>query len=104
MNYSRRRKADAPQPTDITVLLKDMLSHTVMGEQLEAYTLVERWSEVVGERVAKHIQVLDLQGKTLVLHATSAPWQAEANLQKKAIIVGCNTLLGKDRVHEIRFS
>jgi len=103
-DFSRRqRKGKTEAPTDISVLLTDLLGKSMQSVQYDAYTLTQRWHEVVGERMTKHLQVLDLQGTTLVLHASSAPWQAEANLQKKAIIVGCNALLGHERVRDIRF-
>lgn len=94
----KRTKSKNPVPTDVGVLLE-----RVLGGQMDGYLLVEKWTSVVGERVAKHLQLLDLQGNTLVLKASSAPWQSEANLQKKAIIDGCNAVLGKDRVRNIRF-
>jgi len=100
----RRRKAQADTPTDVSVLLQGVLAGSLLGERMDSYTLVTHWKNVVGERMVAHLQVLDLQGNTLVLHASSGPWLAEANLQKKAIIEGCNALLGKNRVRELRFA
>ena len=104
-DYSRRRrKAQAPVPTDVSILLKGLMDHSVLGERSEAAVLIQNWEKVVGARVAVHLQVLDIQGDTLLLRASSGPWQSEANLQKKAIIEGCNALLGKVRLRELRFA
>ena len=88
---------------DIGVLLERVLKKNHIGEDMDFRTLSERFSEVVGEAVSAHVELVKLDRRTLVLKASSSAWKSELFLQKNAIIDRCNTMLGKPAVQFIRF-
>ena len=88
---------------DISVLLSKVLEKTHVAQDMDFQTLSERFSEVVGEAVLAHVQLVKIERRTLVLKARSSAWKSELFLQKKAIIDKCNLLLGKPAIQSIRF-
>ena len=88
---------------DIGVLLEMVLKKNHIAEDMDFRVLSERFSEVVGEAVLPHVELVKLDKRTLVLKARSSAWKSELFLQKNAIIDRCNTMLGKPVVQSIRF-
>ena len=88
---------------DIQVLLEQVLSKNHITEDINFKTISERFSEVIGPLLVNHVKPIKIDKKTLVLEVPKSALKFEMNLQKKAIIGKCNTLLGKPFIQGIRF-
>ena len=88
---------------DIQVLLEQVLSKNHITEDINFKTISERFLEVVGPLLVEHVTPVKIDKNILVLHAANSALKFEMNLQKKAIIAKCNTLLGKPFIQGIRF-
>lgn len=88
---------------DIQVLLEQVLSKNNITEDINFKTISERFSEVIGPLLVNHVKPIKIDKNTLVLEVPNSALKFEMNLQKKAIIGKCNTLLGKPFIQGIRF-
>ena len=88
---------------DISVLLERVLTKNHITEDIHFKTISERFSEVVGPLLTGHVKPQKIDKNILVLHADNSALKFELNIQKKAIIGKCNTLLGKPFIQGIRF-
>ena len=88
---------------DIQVLLERVLQKNHITEDINFKTISERFSEVVGHLLVSHVKPEKIDKKILVLKVANSALKFEMNLQKKAIIEKCNTLLGKPFIQGIRF-
>ena len=89
---------------DIQVLLERVLAKNHISEDLHFKTISERFSEVVGPLLVDHVIPLEIKGNILILKVANPALKFELNIQKKAIIGKCNTLLGKPFIQGIRFA
>ena len=89
---------------DISVLLERVLTKNHISEDLHFKTISERFSEVVGPLLVGHVTPVEINKNILVLHVANPALKFELNVQKKAIIGKCNTLLGKPVIQGIRFA
>ena len=88
---------------DISVLLERVLTKNHITEDIHFKTISERFSEVVGPLLIDHVTPIEINKNILVLHADNSALKFELNIQKKAIIDKCNTLLGRPFIQGIRF-
>ena len=88
---------------DISVLLEHVLNKNHISEDLHFKVISERFAEIVGPLI-DHVKPVEIDKKILVLQVANSALQFELNLQKKAIIAKCNTLLGKPFIQGIRFA
>ena len=88
---------------DISVLLDQVLAKRHISEDLHFKTISERFSEVVGPLLIGHVKPQKIDKNILVLKVANSALKFEMNIQKKAIIGKCNTLLGKPFIQGIRF-
>lgn len=102
--FVRRKKGVTGQgAVDISVLLEKVLDNAHISENMDFKTLSERFVEVVGASVLPYVNLVKLDGHTLVLKVATSAWKQELFLQKNAIITKCNLVLGKPFVQTIRF-
>ena len=87
---------------DISVLLEQVLTKNHISEDIHFKVISERFAEVIGT-LATQAKPIKIDKNILVLKAANSTLQFELNLQKKAIIGKCNTLLGKPFIQGIRF-
>jgi hypothetical protein len=88
---------------DISVLLERVLNANHISEDIHFKVISERFNEVIGA-LASHVKPVKIDKNILVLHTDNSTLKFELNLQKKAIIAKCNTLLGKPFIQGIRFA
>lgn len=88
---------------DISVLLEHVLNKNHISEDIHFKVISERFGEIVGPLV-DHVKPVEIDKKILVLQVANSALQFELNLQKKAIIAKCNTLLGRPFIQGIRFA
>jgi predicted nucleic acid-binding Zn ribbon protein len=97
----RRRRRGHPQP--IGEALERLTKSLGIEKQLDEHGLVERWPQIVGERIAEVTTAQRLENGVLLVAVTSAPWRAELTLQREQIARMLNEAAGKQIVREIRF-
>ena len=88
---------------DISVLLEQVLTKNHISDDIHFKVISERFAEVIGT-LATQVKPIKIDKNILVLKAANSTLQFELNLQKKAIIGKCNTLLGKPFIQGIRFA
>ena len=89
---------------DISVLLERVLTKNHITEDIHFKTISERFSEVVGPLLIDHVTPIEINKNILVLQVPNSALKFELNIQKKAIIDKCNTLLGKPFIQGIQFT
>ncbi|MBO6075876.1 MAG: DUF721 domain-containing protein [Fibrobacter sp.] len=89
---------------DIQVLLEQVLSKNHISEDIHFKIISERFAEVVGPLLIEHVTPKEIDKNTLVLEVPNSALKFELNIQKKAIIDKCNSLLGKPFIQGIRFA
>lgn len=103
--YKKRRqfRRHKSRGEDVSTVLENVLNHPLFRDQSDFFILSEHLSEIVGTLLVKHVFIADIRQKKLFLKVPHAVWKSEINLQKKAIIDRCNTLLKKPAVTDICF-
>lgn len=74
-----------------------------LEEMSETYEVLGKWSEVVGEKLGKHIRPIQLKNTTLYVKADSAVWMNEFSFVKREAIKSLNERLGRSLIKDIRF-
>ena len=87
---------------DISILLERVLQKNHITEDIHFKVISERFQEVV-KSLTDNVKPIKIDKNILVLHADNSTLKFELNLQKKAIIEKCNSLLGKPFIQGIRF-
>ena len=64
-------------------------------------TLDRRWSEIVGDDVAAHAQLVAVRDGVISVAVDSPPWATQLRFLETALIERANTVVGRDAVHAI---
>jgi predicted nucleic acid-binding Zn ribbon protein len=78
-----------------SVLLNSVLKDTGLYFELEQRALLGKWTQVVGESLAKKLQLVDVDRGCLYCKVKNAGWKAEISFMKDEIIEKSNEVLGK---------
>lgn len=84
-------------------VLARLLETTGLGRRRDERQLLESWTEIVGERVARFSRPVDLSDGVLTLEADNAVWRQELTLLLPLIAKRFNELHGEGSVREIRW-
>jgi predicted nucleic acid-binding Zn ribbon protein len=94
-------KKEGPQP--VSRLIEGALRQFGLHERFTERSVLQKWSEVVGEEVASHSRAVDLLDGVLVLEADHGAWRQELTLLMPMIIKKFNDLCGEGTVREIQW-
>ena len=61
------------------------------------------WSEIVGEKVAKHTEPNRVEHGIMIIKVSSPTWRQELYFQKTEIIKKINNKIGRNVIRDIRF-
>jgi predicted nucleic acid-binding Zn ribbon protein len=86
-----------------SVLLNSVLKDTGLYFELEQRALLGKWTQVVGESLAKKLQLVDVDRGCLYCKVKNAGWKAEISFMKDEIIEKSNEVLGKKLIRDLRF-
>jgi hypothetical protein len=90
------------------VRLRDLLggasSKIGVERPVETGRIWTRWSEIVGESIAEHAELLSLRGGTLRIKATSSAWATELGYLVEKIKDAVNEDAGRPLVTEVVIS
>lgn len=87
----------------VGAILASVLEGTGLRRRVEERSVLERWPEVAGERLAAHVRAVDLSDGILVLDADHGAWRQESTLLFPEITKRFNERCGAGTVTEIRW-
>ncbi len=91
-----------------TTTLGDALAKMVrslgMEGRLEEQQAVDRWAQVVGDRISQHARAVFFDGGKLVVEVDSAAWRQELFFMKQEILNRLDRSFGKPLVQDIIFT
>ena len=91
------------QITPIGSVLDALIRSLGIEKQIEQYKVFDAWNIIVGEQVAKMAQPERLQGTTLIVSVSNAPWRAELTYRKKEILEKIHLTLQTKSITDIKF-
>jgi predicted nucleic acid-binding Zn ribbon protein len=99
---SRRRPARSDEALALGAILEGLAAERPWAAGMALGTLGERWPEVVGERLAAECSPVSLEGGSLVVRASSAPWAAQIRFLAQVVRDRANEVLGEGQVSDVR--
>lgn len=91
-------------PQKVSGLLKSTLAKYGLADDVERYTFVLYWKEIVGEEVARRTKPDCIQGQTLIVKVSDSAWAQELSFHKPIILEKLKRYLAKGQeVSDIRF-
>ena len=83
-------------------VLEGLLARREFARGMGVGRLARSWTDVVGERLAGETRPAKLEGRTLVVHASSGPWGSQARFLAEEIRKRVNELLGTADVERVQ--
>jgi hypothetical protein len=90
--------------TRVSTNLKSVLRSIGRGQPGVHPEIWARWSEIVGENLARRAVPRSLQGKTLFIDVANSAWMQELSYLKPTLLEQFGEAVGVNVVKEIRFS
>jgi predicted nucleic acid-binding Zn ribbon protein len=90
-------------PIRVDRILDGVLSEYGLDEGVANHGVLSVWSEIVGERVAAHVDAVDLRDGVLLLDTKHGAWRQEITLLLPHIRRECNRRFGDGTVTDIRW-
>ena len=87
--------------------LKNALSRLLQARGLEndlrGWDAVERWSHIVGQRIADHSRAIEYRQGALIVEVDGSAWMQELTVLKRQLMRTLNRELGASAVRELRY-
>jgi predicted nucleic acid-binding Zn ribbon protein len=93
----------ASAPKQLGGVLEAVIQNLGLGQRLKKAEALDRWSEIVGEQIARVTVPVRVEGDTLVVHVTSSVWRNELVFLKRELIAKINKAVQKDLIKDIIF-
>lgn len=90
-------------PVRVGDLLGGLLEGRGLREQLERTSALERWPEVVGERIAEVTHPLRVHDTVLIVEVRTSAWLMELNFLRKDILSRLNGDRSEGRIEKLVF-
>lgn len=104
MNKYRRNWKSNKKPEHIGDILGKYLEASGISAAMTNMSVVQRWPEIVGDRVAAVTECYDLNEGILKVKVISAPWRQELCFMKGDLIKAIIREVGSGLVKDISFS
>lgn len=92
------------EPEKIGNFLESVLEKSGLASQISRNGVLDKWSLVVGNKVAEVTEAKAVQGSTLFVEVRSSIWLNELSFMKKTLLVKINQgLTEKARIDRIIF-
>jgi hypothetical protein len=98
----RRRRRHQAEAAPIGALLARWLAERKLSGDLRPYRIAERWTEIVGERIAARTRPQGLRGGVLTVAVASASWLNELAFLRTELTARINAILGVGWVQAVR--
>lgn len=90
------------EPERLGALVPRVLSELGLEASARAFRLAERWSEAVGEEVARHSRPEALRGEVLEVRVGSSTWCQALVLRKPELLAALRATCGEDAPRDLR--
>ena len=101
--FQKRKKTfrlKMKSPELLNGILSNALKEGNLDRKLAEYQFVNRWSEVVGEKLATKCSPESIRGRTLVISVVSSAWAQELSFYKATMFFRLKPLLSEGTVVE----
>lgn len=102
-----RRRSEAKgtkhHPVPVSAAIAELVSSLGIDGTLRRYSVIARWTEIVGEQIARVTEPQRIENGVLFVSVKTAPWRAELSLKRLEIMKKLNTAAGADVIRDIRF-
>lgn len=89
--------------TPLKSALEKLLKAYGIDKKVKAYSVIDDWPEIVGEKVAKNAVAERIESGKLFVRVKSSVWRQEMLFQKQDIIKKINTKYREEIVKDIIF-
>ncbi len=84
-------------------VVKGMMESLEAAQTISEDKLLEIWCDAVGEDGYKNSKPYSLNRGVLQVMVKNSSWSQELTLKKRWVLKKLQTVLGKERIHDIRF-
>lgn len=88
-------------PRSLDSVIPELLKEFGLDKKAHTYSVITRWPELVGERIANATSAEKLEHGQLTVRVKSPVWRYELTMQKGAIIQKIEEEFGKGVVRDI---
>jgi predicted nucleic acid-binding Zn ribbon protein len=78
------------KPRHISRVLATLLKDLNIERSINNWRVIEKWSEIVGERIAFHAKAVGVDRECLFVEVDDPTWQSQLFLMKNDIIGKCH--------------
>ena len=100
--FAGRKDRRSGDPVAIGDVVDRLLAEGVFSRGMPVATLMSRWAELVGERLAAATEPASLERGVLVVRASDGPWGAQASFLADGIRAQADEALGGGQVTSVR--
>lgn len=100
--FANRKDRRTGDPVPIGDVVDRLMAEGVFSRGMPIATLMSRWPELVGERLAAATEPASLERGVLVVRASDGPWGAQANFLADAIRAKADEALGGGQVTSVK--
>ncbi len=100
--FAGRKDRRSGDPVAIGDVVDSLMAEGVFARGMPVATLMSRWPELVGERLAAATEPASLERGVLVVRASDGPWGAQASFLADAIRAKADEALGGGQVTSVR--
>ena len=87
----------------VKIAIDSMLRKFGIENAIAQNNALNIWSEIVGEKVAKHTEPNRVEHGIMIIKVSSPTWRQELYFQKTEIIKKINNKIGRNVIRDIRF-
>lgn len=77
------------RPRHISRIMADLLKELNIEKSMNNWQIVEKWTEIVGERIACHAKAVSVDQDCLFVEVDDPTWQSQLFLMKNDILTKC---------------
>ena len=100
--FAYRKDRRTSDPVSIGDVVDRLMEEGAFSRGMPIATLMSRWPELVGERLAVATEPASLDGGVLLVRAADGPWGAQATFLAEAIRAKADDALGGGQVTSVR--
>jgi len=83
--------------------MQELIGELGIKKRIDEYQAVVRWSEIVGDLIAKVSEATRIRQGVLFVRVSASTWRNELQLRKSEIMKKLNKALGEEVVKDIKF-
>lgn len=84
--YLQSNEATLKFPERINKIIPRVLHNLDINKRMKNWQIVEKWDEIVGEKIAEHARATAVDSENLFVEVDNPVWQGQLFLMKEKII------------------